>query len=258
MFRPRMHRAKVDSDWFAEDSDDDTYGDRDEPAARDRPGPEAAVETAARDAWVVTAPSRPPADRAAPDRAAPDRAAPDRAAPDRAAPDRGSAPDPGSAAGTDAAGPPDADDRGRWIEDVDRKLTELIRLRRHDAELVDRLHAENSRLRQGELAEAMAPLLRGLMRLHDQMTSLGGDDTQSVAGVLRSQLLQVLDVAADVRPYTAVPGMPFDPTRHSGIRRVRTDDADRDRTIARTVKPGFVRGELMVVRPAEVEVFRTP
>ncbi|HMA47782.1 MAG TPA: nucleotide exchange factor GrpE [Frankiaceae bacterium] len=59
-----------------------------------------------------------------------------------------------------------------------------------------------------------------------------------------------------MRPYTAVPGMPFDPARHTGLRRVPTEDAARDGTIARTVKPGFVRGGVAVVRPAEVEVFR--
>ncbi|WP_131772828.1 MULTISPECIES: nucleotide exchange factor GrpE [Protofrankia] len=142
------------------------------------------------------------------------------------------------------------------LDDLARRVEELARLRRHDADLVDRLHAENTRLRAGELTEAMSPLLRGLMRLHDQMTSLGADDGQSVAGILRTQLLQIMDVAVDVRPYTAVVGMPFDPARHVGVRRIGTDDAKRDRTIARTVKPGFVRGESIVVRPAEVEVFR--
>ncbi|WP_239335209.1 nucleotide exchange factor GrpE [Frankia sp. CiP3] len=142
------------------------------------------------------------------------------------------------------------------LDELHQRVEELARLRRHDADLVDRLHAENTRLRAGELAEAMAPLLRGLMRLHDQMTSLGADDGQSVAGILRKQLLQVMDLAADVRPYTAVVGMPFDPARHTGMRRVGVDDPSRDRTIARTLKPGFVRGESTVVRPAEVEVFR--
>ncbi len=142
------------------------------------------------------------------------------------------------------------------LDDLARRVEELVRLRRHDADLVDRLHAENTRLRAGELTEAMSPLLRGLMRLHDQMTSLGADDGQSVAGILRTQLLQVMDVAVDVRPYTAVVGMPFDPACHVGVRRIGTDDSKRDRTIARTVRPGFVRGESTVVRPAEVEVFR--
>ncbi|OHV37525.1 MULTISPECIES: hypothetical protein [Pseudofrankia] len=137
-----------------------------------------------------------------------------------------------------------------------RRVDELARLRRHDVELVDRLHEENTRLRQGELTEAMAPLLRGLIRLHDQMSSLGADDPQSVAGILRKQLLQVLDIAADVRPYIAVPGSQFDPTRHLALRGIGTDEPARDRTIARGVRPGFVRGTSTVLRPAEAEVYR--
>jgi molecular chaperone GrpE (heat shock protein) len=139
---------------------------------------------------------------------------------------------------------------------VGRRLDELARLRRHDVELVDRLHEENGKLRQGELTEAMGPLLRGLIRLHDQMSSLGGDDPQSVAGILRKQLLQVLDISADVRPYIAVPGSPFDPTRHLALRGIGTDEPARDRTIARGVRPGFVRGSSTVLRPAEAEVYR--
>jgi molecular chaperone GrpE (heat shock protein) len=172
----------------------------------------------------------------------------------------------GSALDADAATHADADpEAGRQdreaavlagLGELAGRLDELSRLRRHDAELVDRLHAENTRLRQGELTDAMRPLLRGLIRLHDQMSSLGADDPQSVAGILRRQLLQILDVTSDVRPYTAVPGSPFDPARHLALRGVRTDEPDRDRTIARTVRPGFVRGAAIVVRPAETEVYR--
>jgi molecular chaperone GrpE (heat shock protein) len=172
----------------------------------------------------------------------------------------------GSALDADAATHADADPgAGRQVREaavlaglgeLAGRLDELSRLRRHDAELVDRLHAENTRLRQGELTDAMRPLLRGLIRLHDQMSSLGADDPQSVAGILRRQLLQILDVTSDVRPYTAVPGSPFDPARHLALRGVRTDEPDRDRTIARTVRPGFVRGAAIVVRPAETEVYR--
>lgn len=142
------------------------------------------------------------------------------------------------------------------LERLAESVDELVRLRRHDAELVDRLHAENSRLRGGELTEAMAPLLRGLVRLYDQMSSLGGEDSQSVAGILRKQLLQILDLAADVRPFTPEVGESFDPGRFLGVRRVATDDPALAGTVARTVRPGFVRGESTVIRPAETEVYR--
>jgi molecular chaperone GrpE (heat shock protein) len=151
---------------------------------------------------------------------------------------------------------PPSGDVAEQLAALSRRVEELARLRRHDVELVDRLHDENGKLRQGEITEAMGPLLRGLIRLHDQMSSLGGEDQQSVAGILRQQLLQVLDISADVRPYIAVPGSTFDPTRHLALRGVPTDDPARDRTIARGVRPGFVRGTSTVLRPAEAEVYR--
>jgi molecular chaperone GrpE (heat shock protein) len=146
--------------------------------------------------------------------------------------------------------------QAKAVEELGRRVEELARLRRHDADLVDRLHAENSRLRQGELTEALAPLLRGLIRIHDQMTSLGAEEANSVAGILKSQLLQVLDLTVDVRPFDVQPGEPFDPACHVGVRSVPTDDPELDRTTVRTVKSGFIRGDFAVVRPAETEVYR--
>ena len=176
-----------------------------------------------------------------------ERPGPERSNPDRPAPVE-SGPSTAPRAGVG--------DLAEQLASVAGRLDELARLRRHDVELVDRLHEENGKLRQGELTEAMGPLLRGLIRLHDQMSSLGADDPQSVAGILRKQLLQVLDISADVRPYIAVPGSPFDPTRHLALRGIGTDDPARDRTIARGVRPGFVRGTSTVLRPAEAEVYR--
>jgi molecular chaperone GrpE (heat shock protein) len=197
------------------------------------------------------------AERQSVERQAAERQANERPGNERQGGERALAGDAGLAVGGSTG--PRAAGSGDLVEElaaVGRRLDELARLRRHDVELVDRLHEENGKLRQGELTEAMGPLLRGLIRLHDQMSSLGGDDPQSVAGILRKQLLQVLDISADVRPYIAVPGSPFDPTRHLALRGIGTDEPARDRTIARGVRPGFVRGSSTVLRPAEAEVYR--
>lgn len=207
-----------------------------------------APEPGAASGGPARGPATPPGlERPGPERPGPERAGPERPNPDRPAPVE-SGPSTAPRAGVG--------DLAEQLASVAGRLDELARLRRHDVELVDRLHEENGKLRQGELTEAMGPLLRGLIRLHDQMSSLGADDPQSVAGILRKQLLQVLDISADVRPYIAVPGSPFDPTRHLALRGIGTDDPARDRTIARGVRPGFVRGTSTVLRPAEAEVYR--
>jgi molecular chaperone GrpE (heat shock protein) len=133
-------------------------------------------------------------------------------------------------------------------------LEELRRLRTRDADLLDKLHSENTKLREGELAKALAPLLSGLLRLHDQMVQLAGDNKTSDAALLRTQLLQILDTAAGVRSYAPKPGEPFDSDRHLGVGRVRTADKAADGTVVRTVRLGFGRDDGSTVRVAEVEV----
>lgn len=142
------------------------------------------------------------------------------------------------------------------VAQLQTSLAELRRLRANDTDIIDRLHAENTRLRTGELAAAMAPLLQGLIRLHDNMTSIAGGDPNSVAGMLRTQLVQLLEVAAGVSIYEPARGERFDPARHTGAARVPTGDAAADGTIARLLRPGFVRGDGSILRVAEVEVLR--
>lgn len=142
------------------------------------------------------------------------------------------------------------------IDQLQRQVSELARLRSRDVDLAEKLHAENTRLRHGEITKAMAPLLTGLLRLHDQMVSLAGGDPQSVAGMLRGQLVQLLDTAVGVTAYEPAAGDPFDSSRHSGAGRVPTEDPAQDGTVARCARPGFARGDGSVVRVAEVEVYR--
>ena len=142
------------------------------------------------------------------------------------------------------------------VERLDERLAELARLRSHDAGLVDRLHVELTKSRAGELTQALTPLLVGLVRLVDQMDSLASGDDKTVAGMLRRQLLQLLDTAAAVTPFAPGTGERFDPRLHTGVAAVPTDHLGQDGRVARVRRPGFRRGADALVRPADVEVFR--
>jgi molecular chaperone GrpE (heat shock protein) len=142
------------------------------------------------------------------------------------------------------------------LASVTSQLTELLRLRARDVDLADRLYAENTRLRTGEFAAAVAPLFTGLLRLHDQMTSLAAGDANSVAGMLRTQLLQILDTSAGLTLFEPRPGERFDSSRHAGAGRVATLDPAAEGTVAKVIKPGFERADGSVVRVAQVEVYR--
>jgi len=146
---------------------------------------------------------------------------------------------------------------GGRVDDVASEAAELSRLRSRDTDLIARLHEDVTRLRAGEIAAALNPVLTGMIKLHDQMVSLGAlDDPASPVGMLRTQLLQIMELTCAVKPFTPAPGEPFDASRHTGARRVPTTDASADGTIASTIKAGFARADGSVVRVAEVEVHR--
>jgi hypothetical protein len=136
-------------------------------------------------------------------------------------------------------------------------VADISRLRRRDTELADRLHSDVTRLRAGEIAQAITPVVLGMLKVHDQMVSLGAvSDPASVAGLLHAQLLQSLELTAGVKPYHPAVDESFDPRLHTGLRRVPASSAAADGTIARTIKVGFTRADGSVVRTAEVEVLR--
>jgi len=146
---------------------------------------------------------------------------------------------------------------GGRMGDIANATAELTRLRSRDTDLIARLHEDVTRLRSGEIATAMNPVVTGMIKLHDQMVSLGAlDEPASPVGMLRTQLLQIMELTCAVTPFVPARGERFDASRHTGTRRIPTTDASEDGTIASTIKAGFARADGSVVRVAEVEVHR--
>ncbi len=149
-------------------------------------------------------------------------------------------------------------------EAVDRlaaRVDELARLGARNAELVDRLHAENQKLRGGELSQAMAPFMRDVIRMHDVVVRLdGGDDATpgpSDLALMRPQLLEVLS-RAGVDAFAVGRGEPFDASRHQGVGVVEATGEDAaPGTVASVLRCGFAWSDGRVLRPAEVTVYRS-
>jgi molecular chaperone GrpE (heat shock protein) len=168
---------------------------------------------------------------------------------------------------TDAADPvdePPADEKAPAysviadrLEAIEARLDETARLGNRNADLVDRLHAENRLLRQGELEQATLPLFRDLMRLVDDLERMiaSADASARDLVLIRDTLLAILRRNGADR-FEPASGEPFDSSRHQAARVVQSSEIDKDRTIARTLRAGFLRDDLSVIRVAEVEVFR--
>jgi molecular chaperone GrpE (heat shock protein) len=147
---------------------------------------------------------------------------------------------------------------GSKVDALAATTAELARLRTRDTDLISRLHDDVTKLRTGELSAALNPVVSGMIKLHDQMVSLGAlAEPASPVGMLYTQLLQTMELTCGVKPFSPERGERFDASRHTGTRRIPTTDASADGTIADTIKAGFVRADGSVVRVAEVEVHRT-
>lgn len=166
----------------------------------------------------------------------------------------------GQAVDEPATGPDPIDAVLLAVERLSVRVEEMSRLSQRHVEHIDRLHAENQQLRAGELRQAISPLLRALVRHHDNLAKLAeaaGDDGPEADSlrIVRSGLLNVLSMAG-VEAYEVAPRERFDPTRHQGVSRAETDDPDLDGTVAQMRRCGFVAEDGRVIRPAEVDVYR--
>ncbi len=134
------------------------------------------------------------------------------------------------------------------------RLAESQRLLVRQGELADKLHAENQRLRAGELRAAMLPLVRDLLRLHDDIGRIAGEAER--AEDLELMRISLLDALARNGIVAVLPtaGEQFDPKRHSAAGVIETDNASLDRSISEVIRLGFQWEDEQVIRVAEVRV----
>lgn len=143
------------------------------------------------------------------------------------------------------------------LETLYAYVVESAGVEQHQATLIQKLHAENVTLRQGELTQALKPLILDLARLHDDVAGViarGGEQLR-LAAVIPDLILDVLDRhgVAQIKPAA---GEPFDGKQHQGVKGVPTADPSLDGTVESVIRPGFIRDDAHLVRPAQVIVYR--
>jgi molecular chaperone GrpE (heat shock protein) len=143
---------------------------------------------------------------------------------------------------------------------IEAELSALRGETAHVNKILDRLHAENERLRRGESEQILQPLFRDLMKLADDWTAMGASweskETATPADVAR----KCRDVADDaglilarhgVDSFTPSIGSPIERKQHRVIGTVDTETPELDNTVAEVRRIGYVYGE-KVLKFAEV------
>lgn len=148
-------------------------------------------------------------------------------------------------------------DLSRELESATRRADELAAIARRQSEMVDELHRENRTLRAGEIREAVAPLVRGLARLSDDLARmrLGAGAESADLSFLDARVAELLHDCG-VLPERPEPGAAFDPQVHQATGSATTDEPSADRTIAELRRVGLRRDDGRVLRPADVVVYR--
>lgn len=144
------------------------------------------------------------------------------------------------------------------------QLKETNRISRERESVIDRLHQENQRLKQGELQQAQLPILRDLIRLYDdlKLTAASYSDRATADGEkfvndLRCYAETVADILYrhGVEKIEAATGEEFNSKEHKAVAVTHAAGPEQERRIARVIRDGF-RNETRVIRSVEVEVLR--
>jgi molecular chaperone GrpE len=140
----------------------------------------------------------------------------------------------------------------RRLGKVEEQLAGFHRIEAHRESIIDQLHEENRRLRDGVGRLVLEPVVTDLIRLHDQLERevrrLGTDGQDGQ--LLRSfahEVLEILD-RCGIEVLPAEPGDPLQRGRHRPVGVVACDEESRHNTVAEVVAAGFCERDTGRVR----------
>jgi molecular chaperone GrpE len=142
------------------------------------------------------------------------------------------------------------------LAQIENQLAEFHRRAAHREAVIDRLHEENQRLRDGAGQLILRPVTADLIRLHSQLAQearrldAAGLDGQLVRS-FADDVEQILD-RCGIEVFSAEPGDPFESGRHRAVGVVACEDESKHNTVAEVVAPGFCERDTgRVTRPLQ-------
>lgn len=147
------------------------------------------------------------------------------------------------------------------LADIDRKFERRLQTDAHKNALFDKLHAELQEHKSGLVQKLIQPMLTDLIRLHDDVSALvsqfAGEEpavqkalqpfttlTDDIADILERNQTEIFNEPA---------GTAFDPSRQKVLKKIPTSDPALDKTIAKSIRPGFMWNG-RIIRPQSVDV----
>jgi molecular chaperone GrpE (heat shock protein) len=150
----------------------------------------------------------------------------------------------------------------RVMAEVSDQLREINRISEERERIIDRLHQENQKLKQGELQQVLLPVFRDLIKLYDDLKITATyyasrDGQEKTAAELNCYRETVGDILYryGVEQIEVAVSESFNPKEHKAVATVPSADVERDRIISKIVRDGF-KTDLRVIRNVEVEVYR--
>ena len=144
------------------------------------------------------------------------------------------------------------------------ELTALRAETIHMNEILDRLHAENERLRRGEVEQLLQPVFRDLLKLSDDWTAMAASWESKDAATPADVANKCRNVAEDaelilerygVDSFAPDIGATVERRQHRVVGKIPAESSETDNTVAEVRRPGYVYGE-KVIRFAEVVAAR--
>ncbi|ACY96975.1 MULTISPECIES: nucleotide exchange factor GrpE [Thermomonospora] len=134
---------------------------------------------------------------------------------------------------------------------LEKTVTEFHRRSAHREAVIDRLHEENQRLRNGLHRAILEPVVSDLIRLYDSLRREAARPADEAFGRLldsfADDVLLILD-RCGFEEFTARPGDPFEPGKHAAVSVLPVEDEALDNTVAEVVASGFLERETGRVR----------
>jgi molecular chaperone GrpE len=160
---------------------------------------------------------------------------------------------------------PQADRLATVLERLEDRLEESQRLLARQSDITTSLHAENQRLKAGELRSALQPIVRDMIRVQDVLKQMldaecgpDPDPAQQGQHPLFVAIESIVDALArnGVEVVAVAAGDRLDPRGHKVVGVAATENPDEHRTIAEVMKAGFAWEDGTTIRAADVRVYK--